>query len=359
MSPQARDTHHVEGLEVTQIHNTRVHTRYTPGSPPAHRRQPKLIGVACACACAVSPSAANAKSGARAPRMATVARLLLCCAALVACCAPRPAALRLPRPAQGRYRNPRVKPAWYRQRQRALTPAQKRAEQALWPQWGLSWSYGDRLDLDARFGRAHADGAPGKLCLEVGCGTGEALAALALARPQDDFVGVDWYRGGLASALQKVDALGLTNVRVARADALLLLDVLPQQPLFDEVLVYFPDPWRGSLERRMVRAEVTRALWERCRPGARLRLATDVADYPAHARAVLASAEGGHWRELPSSEAGLQEPGASSRPSTKYERAAIDEGRTIADLCFEAVRDPKALGRMYVEQSPLPFSVPD
>ena len=283
--------------------------------------------------------------------MAAVARLLLCCAALVGCSAVRPV--------QGRYRNPRVRPAWYRQRQRALTPAQKRAEQALWPQWGLSWSYGDRLDLDARFGRAHAEGAPGKLCLEVGCGTGEALAALASARPQDDFVGVDWYRGGLASALQKVDALGLTNVRVARADALLLLDVLPQQPLFDEILVYFPDPWRGSLERRMVRAEVTRALWERCRTGARLRLATDVADYPAHARAVLASAEGGHWRELPSSEAGLQEPGASSRPSTKYERAAIDEGRTIADLCFEAVRAPKALGRMYVEQSPLPLSVPD
>ena len=182
--------------------------------------------------------------------MAAVALLL--CAAPVAC---RPAT----RPAHGRYRNPRVKPAWYRQRQRALTPAQKRAEQALWPQWGLSWSYGDRLDLDAHFGRAHAEGAPGKLCLEVGCGTGEALAALASARPQDDFVGVDWYRGGLASALQKVDALGLTNVRLARADALLLLDVLPEEPLFDEVLVYFPDPWRGSLERRMVRAEVTRA----------------------------------------------------------------------------------------------------
>ena len=64
---------------------------------------------------------------------------------------------------------------------------------------------------------------------------------------------------------------------------------------------------------------------------------------PRAKRAVLASAEGGHWRELPSSGAGLQEPGASRRPSTKYERAAIDEGRTIADLCFEAVRDPKAM----------------
>ena len=80
----------------------------------------------------------------------------------------------------------------------------------------------------------------------------------------------------------------LHHVRIAKGDdssayrqfqtraipfGLLLLDVLPEEPLFDEVLVYFPDPWRGSLERRMVRAEVTRALWERCRPGARLRLA--------------------------------------------------------------------------------------
>ena len=306
-------------------------------------------------------------------RTARLAQLLTLCAALVVCCAleVRPAAQgrssTRSRSSTGAPINPRVRPAWYRQRQRALTAAQRRAEQALWPQWGLSWSYGDRLDLDAHFGRAHTVDTPDgrtrrSLCLEVGCGTGEALAALAAARPQDDFVGVDWYRGGLASALQKVDALGLTNVRVARADALLLLDVLPARPVFDEVLFYFPDPWRGSLERRVVRPEVTRALWERCRPGARLRLATDVADYPAHARAVLASSEGGHWRELPSSEAGLQETGASVRPSTKYERAALDAGRTIADLCFEAVSAPEGMPDLpagYVEQSPLPLSVPD
>lgn len=172
----------------------------------------------------------------------------------------------------------------------------------------------------------------------MGCGTGEALISLAAARPQDDFVGVDWYRGGLASALQKIDELALTNVRLARADALLLLDVLPARPLFDEVLVYFPDPWRGSLERRMVRPQVSRALWERCRAGARLRLATDVPDYPAHARAVLLGAEeGGCWRELPCSRLGRQEAGASPRPSTKYEREAIAAGREVADLCFEAL----------------------
>ena len=145
-------------------------------------------------------------------------------------------ALEASRPAQGRYRNPRVKPSWYRQRQRALSPGAKRTEQALWPRWGLSWSYGDCLDLNAVFGRDAEGRADGRLCLEVGCGTGEALVSLAAERPQDDFLGVDWYRGGLASALQKVDELQLTNVRLARADAALLLDVLPAARTLDEAM---------------------------------------------------------------------------------------------------------------------------
>lgn len=250
-------------------------------------------------------------------------------------------------PRAGRYRNPRVRPAWYRQRQRSLSTAQRRAEQALWPRWGINLGFGDRIDLDATFDRG------GNVCLEVGCGTGEALAALAAARPQDNFIGVDWYRGGLASALQKIDEAGLTNVRLARADALMLLESLPAEPVLDEVLVYFPDPWRGSLERRVLRPEVTRLLWERCRVGARLRLATDVADYPAHARAVLLedggdakddSGSGGVWQELPcSAELGRQEEGAMPRPSTKYEREAIAAGRPIVDLCFEALKSQSSL----------------
>tara|TARA_B110001452_G_scaffold91920_1_gene75768 strand:+ start:105 stop:869 length:765 start_codon:yes stop_codon:yes gene_type:complete len=237
-------------------------------------------------------------------------------------------------PRAGRYRNPRVRPAWYRQRQRALSTGQRRTEQALWPRWGITCGFGDSIDLDATFGRG------GNVCLEVGCGTGEALAAIAAARPFDNFIGVDWYRGGLASALQKIDEAGLTNVRLARADALMLLESLPAEPVLDEVLVYFPDPWRGSLERRVLRPEVTQLLWERCRAGARLRLATDVADYPAHARAVLLGDDGGGgvWRELRcSAELGRQEEGAIPRPSTKYEREAIAAGRPIVDLCFEAL----------------------
>ena len=67
----------------------------------------------------------------------------------------------------------------------------------------------------------------------------------------------------------------------------------------------------------------------------------DVPDYPEYARGVLlGSAEGvgdsGHWRELPCSLLGLQEPGATVRPSTKYEREGLAAGRSVVDLTFEA-----------------------
>ena len=120
----------------------------------------------------------------------------------------------------------------------------------------------------------------------------------------------------------------------------MLLEALPPQPLFGEVLVYFPDPWRGSLERRVLRPEVTHAIWQRCLPGARLRLATDVADYPEHARNVLGTEAGGCWHELPCSRRGEQEAGASARPSTKYEREAIHAKRAVTDMVFEAVSAP-------------------
>ncbi|KAL1525986.1 hypothetical protein AB1Y20_020811 [Prymnesium parvum] len=238
------------------------------------------------------------------------------------CHAPHPD----PRP-HGRYRNPTVRPAWYRRRQRSLTPAQRRAEAALWPSLGLSWAHARRIDVAAAFGR------DARTVLELGCGTGEALAALAAARPAEVFVAVDWYRAGVAAALQRVDAAGLTNARLVRGDAATLLErALPVAPLFDEVLVFFPDPWRGSEERRILRQAVVRQLRARMRPGGLLRIGTDVEDYPSKARAVLTE-DGGGWREIPCEE--YEGPrGGHARPETYYAREAARKENTIHDLCF-------------------------
>ena len=121
-----------------------------------------------------------------------------------------------------RYRNPRVKPAWYKARQRSITPAQKAAERTLWPLFGLVFSYNQPLDIDAAFGRVSAPTA-----LEIGCGAGEALVEYAAARPDVNFIGVDWYRSGLATCCQELQR-AILDVKFVRHDQIeQQLDVLP------------------------------------------------------------------------------------------------------------------------------------
>lgn len=127
----------------------------------------------------------------------------------------------------------------------------------------------------------------------------------------------------------QIEERELDNVRLARADAATLLSRgLPERPLFDQVLVYFPDPWVGSPERRVMRPDVLCTLSARMRPRGVLHFASDVAGYPDDVRALLASptASGGMWRPMPKD--------GQSRPSTKYERDAIRAGRPIEDLCY-------------------------
>ena len=218
-----------------------------------------------------------------------------------------------------------MKPAWYHKRQRSITPGQKAAERALWPLFGLTFAFDQKLDLGAAFKRSNAP-----CILEVGCGAGEALVELAEARPEANFLGVDWYRSGLASCCMELEARGLSNVRLVKADAYTMLSQgLPAAPLFDEARFFFPDPWHGSPERRILRSEVVQALGRRMRPSGVLHFASDVAGYPDEVRTLLATpaTTGSRWRALPS--AGLW------RPSTKYEREAIAAGRAIEDLYFE------------------------
>lgn len=221
-----------------------------------------------------------------------------------------------------RYRNPSVKPRWYKSRQNNMTRAQKAAEARLWPIFGLAFAHNTLLDLDDAF--APQQRRP--TVLEIGCGAGEALVTLAAENPSKNFVGVDWYRSGLATCLSELDVRGLDNVRLVRADAFTALERgLPPVPHFDEVLIYFPDPWRGSPERRIVRPEVVRALAPRMRPSGVLHVATDVEGYAEHVRDVMAS-DAACWRAVPCA--------GRRRPSTKYERDGLAAGRTVDEVCF-------------------------
>lgn len=191
----------------------------------------------------------------------------------------------------------------------------------LWPTHGLTVIDGDRtpLDLAVLFGRD----AP--RVLEIGFGMGEATAATAAADPRRDYLAVEVHTPGIGNLLALVRDAGLTNVRVARGDAVQLVHRLAPAVL-DAVHVFFPDPWPKARhhKRRLIRPGNVRLLSRRLRPGGVLHCATDWPDYAADMRAVLEAEP--ELRELST--------GRVHRPVTRYERRAVEAGRAVTDLVY-------------------------
>ncbi|CAA9360773.1 MAG: tRNA (guanine(46)-N(7))-methyltransferase [uncultured Frankineae bacterium] len=174
------------------------------------------------------------------------------------------------------------------------------------------------LDAPAVFGRS----AP--LVLEIGSGTGEATAAMAAADPSRDVLAVEVHTPGVAALLRRVESLGLRNVRVVEADALLVLTELVASGSLDEVRVFFPDPWPKSrhAKRRLVSPAFASLVADRLRPGGRLHVATDWPSYAEHARRVL--------DDSPALVVVGQDRG--ERPVTRFEARGCAAGRAPHDL---------------------------
>jgi len=173
------------------------------------------------------------------------------------------------------------------------------------------------LDLAVLFGRS----AP--VVLEIGSGTGEATAALAAADPARDVLAVEVHTPGVANLLRLTEAGGLTNVRVAEGDALVVLrDMLPAGCL-DEVRVLFPDPWPKARhhKRRLVQPAFVFLVASRLRPGGRLHVATDWPHYAEQVLDVVAAS-------------GLQGGVVArpDRPVTRFEQRALADGRPVVDV---------------------------
>jgi tRNA (guanine-N7-)-methyltransferase len=217
----------------------------------------------------------------------------------------------------------------YRRKQGQPTRAQRAALRELAPRYLLDASYGVTLDLPAAFGRR------GRVVLEVGFGMGENLVAQAerLRDQQVDLVGVEVHTPGLGAAMLALDERGLTNARVVRRDVIELLGRHVPDASFDEVWIFFPEPWprEKDVHRRLMRPELLDLLARRMRPGGELRLATDVRAYAEYALGVLSDHP--RFANLAASADGFAER-PEWRPLTKYEARGLEQGRAAHDLWF-------------------------
>ncbi len=131
------------------------------------------------------------------------------------------------------------------------------------------------LDPGGLFGRP-VDG----VWLEIGFGGGEHLAWQAEANPDIGLIGCEPFLNGVVSVLGHIERRGIGNIRILPDDARILLGRLPPASL-DRAFVLFPDPWpkRRHQRRRIINRVNLDRLAAALRPGAELRLATDVPDY--------------------------------------------------------------------------------
>ena len=181
------------------------------------------------------------------------------------------------------------------------------------------------LDCDALCG---AGGAGRGRALEVGFGMGDNLLSSAAAFDDHVFVGCEVHRPGVAQALMGIEARGLGDrVKVSRADGLWVLDAYATARSLDEVACHFPDPWRGESKahRRLVNPLLFVLLERALRPGGRLSVATDDAEYAEHVRRVFRDfAQPRGWARCD----------AFARFDSKYSLKASEEGRECVDFGF-------------------------
>jgi tRNA (guanine-N7-)-methyltransferase len=125
-----------------------------------------------------------------------------------------------------------------------------------------------------------------EIWLEIGFGGGEHLTGQAVLHPDVGFLAAEPFLDGVAKALAGIEAQGISNIRMRRGDARLLVDQLAPASIA-RVFILFPDPWPKARhrKRRIVLPDFVGELARILKPGGRLRFATDWADYAERALA--------------------------------------------------------------------------
>lgn len=209
-----------------------------------------------------------------------------------------------------------------------ITPSQREALDRLMPLWAVPYQ-ARQLDFQEVFGRD----AP--TILEIGFGMGETTQKIALARPEDNFLGVEVFNAGVGAMLKRIDESGLTNVKVIQHDAVEVLQHMIPPASLAGVHIYFPDPWpkKRHHKRRLIQPPLVKLLASRMKPGAYIHLATDWENYAEQMLEVLSGEE-----TLENTTDGYA-PRPDYRPQTKFEARGLRLGHGVWDLIFKRKAD--------------------
>ena len=188
-------------------------------------------------------------------------------------------------------------------------------------------------DLNGPIDFAQLFGRRAPVHIEIGTGKGTFILHEARARPEADFIGIEWSRPFYLFAVDRIGRWGLTNVRITHTDATVFLSRYVPPESVDVLHIYFPDPWpkKSHHKKRMLQPYNMRFLIQCLKPGGEMRIATDHAEYFEQMERVIDL-----FRDV-------LEPVEFTRPAgaregelvgTNFERKYIPDKRTIRTLAL-------------------------
>ena len=144
----------------------------------------------------------------------------------------------------------------------------------------------NRLDLEKIFRRKAL------LHVDLGCGDGSFLCALAQRLPDKNFLGIERLSGRVRSSARK--AASLDNVRLLQMESSYAVRYLLPAESVETFYLLFPDPWpkRRHHRRRLVKPDFLNSIHTALRRDGVIYIATDHLDYFRKIRKIAASTPG-------------------------------------------------------------------
>lgn len=131
------------------------------------------------------------------------------------------------------------------------------------------------LDWQQLFGNDHP------VEIEIGMGKGTFITEQAKARPEVNFLGIEWARWFWRYASDRLRRNGCLNARTVRAEAGFFLTEFVPDASVSVLHIYFPDPWPKARhhKRRLIQPNFMPLVERILTPGGRIQVVTDHLGY--------------------------------------------------------------------------------
>jgi len=206
-----------------------------------------------------------------------------------------------------------------------LTPSQRHAIEAYWPEYGFEFQRGMPTLPDGF----------AALKLEIGIGNGDALIHMASSDRDSLYLGVEVHEPGIGRCLNNIEKLQLHNLRLIKHDAIEVLEQMIDANLLDRILLFFPDPWHKKRhhKRRIVNRCFRDLSYRALKPDGSIHVATDWQDYAESIAEQFLDDD--RFVNMGDADGHIERPGY--RPLTRFEQRGLRLGHGVWDLMFSKV----------------------